>query len=349
MSNKLKGLIVTVVLLLLFGGAVTASVIKTNSSKVPDGIIGNTPGNLNNKGLFCEYEGVVYFANPYDMNFLYSMTPEGTDIKRLCDTSVEYINAGGKYVFFYGKPNQTTTGLGSVVSKPGMYRADKKNGEHLKALTKDVSRSMVLVGNKMYYQHYTEKTGTTFAVMDLTKLESTELLDHMINPACCYQGGIFYNGMYKDHYLYRYDIATGTESVIWQGNIWNPIYDGSYVYYMDVLNDYRLCRYSITNNTIEILTEDRIDFFNLYGDIIYYQVSSQNEPALKRMRADGSEKATVANGVFTGINVTSTYTYFTEFGNDVPLYRTPTYGAPDVTEFTAARDAALNAYKPKKK
>ena len=31
-----------------------------------DNAIGNSAGNLNNGGLFCEYNDKIYFANPYD-------------------------------------------------------------------------------------------------------------------------------------------------------------------------------------------------------------------------------------------------------------------------------------------
>ena len=36
-----------------------------------DNAIGNSAGNLNNGGLFCEYNDKIYFANPYDYNKLY--------------------------------------------------------------------------------------------------------------------------------------------------------------------------------------------------------------------------------------------------------------------------------------
>ena len=29
-------------------------------------LAGNTAGNTNNGGLFCEYNGYIYFSNPYD-------------------------------------------------------------------------------------------------------------------------------------------------------------------------------------------------------------------------------------------------------------------------------------------
>lgn len=52
--------------------------------RIPDNppeTVGNTAGNLNNSGYFCEYDGKVYFANVYDSDTLYSMAPSEQDIK----------------------------------------------------------------------------------------------------------------------------------------------------------------------------------------------------------------------------------------------------------------------------
>ena len=340
MSKTLRNSLVIAAVILFIAGAIAYSIHKGKAAAVPDGVIGNTAGNLNNYGWYCEQDGVVYFSNAYDNGALYSMTPDQRDLKKLIDLDVEYINAGGDYVFFYGVPSNTTSGIGSVVSKPGMYMI-KKDGKDLKALTKDISRNMILFGNRIYYQHYTEKTGTTFAVMDISKHESEELLDHMINPSCLLGRNIYYNGMYDNHYLYSYNLDSKTETVLWEGDIWDPIYDGSYVYYMDVLNNYRLCRYSFTENTIEILSKERTDMFNVFGNYIFFQTSGEN-PALKRMNIDGSDVMTIAEGVYNHIGATSTYVYFSAFGTDVPVYCTPTYGDPNVFEFTAARDVLLS-------
>ena len=44
-----------------------------------DNAIGNSAGNLNNGGLFCEYNDKIYFANPYDYNKLYVMNSDCTN------------------------------------------------------------------------------------------------------------------------------------------------------------------------------------------------------------------------------------------------------------------------------
>ena len=64
-----------------------------NRIRYNDGYVnGNTAGNLYNEGYFCEKDGIVYFANPADNYCLYSMNPDGTNIKKLEDQSVSYIN-----------------------------------------------------------------------------------------------------------------------------------------------------------------------------------------------------------------------------------------------------------------
>ena len=60
--------------------------------RIPDNppeTVGNTAGNLNNSGYFCEYDGTVYFANAYDNNTLYSMDPSEQNIKKLGNASVK--------------------------------------------------------------------------------------------------------------------------------------------------------------------------------------------------------------------------------------------------------------------
>lgn len=315
------------------------SIFSTGFTAIDESVTGNIPGNMNNFGLFCESDGEIFFSNTYDNYALYKMNSDMTGMQKLNDLSVKFINAGGKYVFFFGQPSSTTSGLGGVVAKPGMYQLNK-DGKKLKALTKDISQNMMLVGNNLFYQHYTVKTGTTFAKIDLKQDKSTEILDYMINPSGYSAGRFYFNGLYNDHYLYTYDPASDSVECIWEGDVWDPIYQDGYVYYMDIQNNYRLCRYSLSDNTIEVLTKDRLDFYNMYKNVIYYQ-TSVGDSCLKRMNIDGSGNEVVANGVFSSVSITSNYTFFTTFKDDYPIYYTPTFGSIDVKEFTQARDILM--------
>lgn len=307
----------------------------------PAGTVGNTAGNLNNNGLFCEQDGVVYFANAYDNGTLYSMNTDETNVKKLSDAQVHYINAAGKYLYYYQSDYAAERSLGFVTRSLGVYRSSLKGTDTL-CLKKEPSGIVALADNTVYYQNYNNKDGMTLYQIDTNKKNDRQVLNYIVNPACIENGILYYNGTGDDHYLYSYDTLTGAQRVVWEGNLWNPIVFGGYVYYMDVANDYRLCRRELTADaSTEVLTTDRVDMFNLAGDYVYYQKSSVTEPAFKRMRTDGSENEIIAEGNYQNINTTSLYVYFNEYGAPFPVYKTPLYGAVNVTEFTAARDVLL--------
>lgn len=329
---------VIIILLLLY------VLLRGRIAQNPAGTIGNTAGNLNNNGMFCEQNGVVYFANAYDNGTLYSMNTDESNVTKLSNAKVQYINAGGKYLYYYQSDYVGDKGLGFVTRSLGVYRSNLKGKETL-CLKRDPSGIVTLADNTLYYQHYDNKSGMTLYAIDTDKKNDREIIDSIVNPASIVNGTIYYNGTEDDHYLYSYDTRTGTQNVVWEGNLWNPVVSGNYVYYMDVPNDYRLCRRPLytegDNASTEILTTDRIDMFNVYGDYIYYQKNSETEPALKRMRIDGSENEVVAAGIYQNINITSSYVYFNAFGAPTPVYKTPVYGPVNVTEFTAARNVLI--------
>ena len=88
-------LIIGLALFVIFGGRITMNDAFTT---------GNTAGNLNNGGLFCESGDRVYFANAYDNGALYSMNPDETDLIKLGDNAVSSINAAGNYLYYSMMP-----------------------------------------------------------------------------------------------------------------------------------------------------------------------------------------------------------------------------------------------------
>lgn len=331
--------ITCVILILLILLATLSGRITLNDENTS----GNTAGNLNNGGFFCELDGRVYFANAYDNNALYSMNADETDMQKLNSSPVSSINAAGKYLYFAMTSGSNTSGgdgLGYMMKTSGIYRSNLK-GKSVVNLDRCHIVSMQLCGNYLYYEKYDNSAGTSLDKIMINKKEKQTVTNEIINPNCYVNGKIYYQGTTKDHYLHALDTSTDKDSVIWQGNIWNPIVQDGYVYYMDVSENYRLCRYSLSENIVEVLTNDRIDMFNVYGSYIYYQVSSADAPALKRMIIDGSSQEIVREGVFQNINITSNYVYFNGFNESIPVYRTSTFGPVNVTTFEAAKQAAL--------
>lgn len=339
MKNQWKPIVICFSILAILACLIC---LKQFMGKIPSNDIsltGNTGGNLNNHGLFAESDGVVYFSNAYDGGRLYSMNADESDLKQLTTSAANSINVGGKYLYYYLDSSAGGTGLGYVVRTFGIYRS-RLDGSNTKCLDRQASITMQLVGDYLYYQRYNNTDYTKFYKIKTDKSEQTLVSDEIINPAACHNGIIYFNGTGKDHYLYALDTRNDSITTIYEGNLWYPVYAQDYIYFMDVSSNYSLCRYSLSSGTVETLTTDRLDTYNVGSNYIYYQRSSETSPALMRMGLDGSNPEVVAEGVYTDINLTSYYAYFHPYGASTPIYHTPVNGPVQVTEFDAAKAAA---------
>lgn len=341
MTNSKKNILIVLITLVIIIAILTVVILSGRIPMNDASAIGNTPGNLNNGGYFCEADGRVYFANAYDNYALYSMNPDETDLVKFNEGAVSSINAAGKYLYYAQVSGGNSSGEAKkTVRIPGIYRSTLK-GKSVVSLDRCDIVSMQLCGNYLYYEKYDKQIGTSLDKIRIDKKDKQTVVKGIVNPNCFVDGRIYYNGTEEDHYLRALDVSTDRSSVVWQGNIWNPIVQNGYVYYMDVAENYRLCRYNLSSNVVEVLTGERIDMFNVYDNYIYYQVSSSDSPALKRMMTDGSAQETIRDGVYQNINITSEYVYFNAFKEGTPVYKTYTYGPINVTTFDAAREAAL--------
>lgn len=315
------------------------SLLSKRIPKNPPETVGNTAGNLNNGGLFCEDEGKVYFANAYDNGTLYCMNADETDVVKLSDAQVSSINAGGKYLYYYQSSSAASEDFASVFRINGVYRAGK-DGKSSVCLKRVPAPSLSLAGNTVFYQSYSTKTGTSLRRIGIDKTKDAEIADYVINPAGVRNGFIYFGGTGKDHYLYALNTETNAIAPVFEGNVYNPQPQGDFIYYMDISDDYKLCRYSLSDRSVQTLTQDRLDFFNVVSDMIYYQKSDAEQPALKRIRTDGTGEEIVASGVYENINATSKYVYFNAYGAPVPVFHTPVDGPVQVSVFTKASNAA---------
>lgn len=331
-----------IVLGVIFLGIIVLLFINKLSKTVPDnppGTVGNTAGNIYNSGLFCENDGTVYFANTYDQNSLYSMNPDGSNMKKLVSAKVKYINAGGDYLYYYMTDSTTSTGLGFIRRVMGIYRC-KKNGKAVQTITRDPSLEMILIDNNIYYQHYDNQTAVNLHKIDTEGNKDIKLASEIINPAGVYEDVIYYANQKDNHFIMVLDTKSDSMTEYVKYNVWNPLRQGNYIYFIDLSNNHRLARYSIEKDEIEMLTEERVDCYNLNTEYIYYQTNDAENPALMRVSIDGTFEEKIMDGIFTSINATSTYIYFSPFENQSMTYKTPAFGSINVSEFDAAKQAA---------
>lgn len=292
--------------------------------------VGNTAGNLNNGGLFCEHNGTVYFSNASDSGVLYAMNSDETNVRQLNQLKVRNILAGGKFLYFFQTDSVSNSVFTQIQGKGAFNRCDLK-GKNITMLTRDVVVTGQLAGNYLYLLT-ADNPGIRFYKLKIDKSEQVDLADYNINPASVSNGMIYYNGTQQDHYLYTLNTATDVAAEVWRGNLWYPVAEGDFVYYLDVEGNYRLCRYSLSRREIQILTLDRVDCFNVGGGYIYYQKNG-SEPQLRCMRTDGTDNFALADGNYTNINMTSGYVYFQEYGDESQTYHSP-LGSSGYSVFT---------------
>lgn len=309
---------------LIMVGVVVLLIVNFFLSRVtmnPEGTVGNTAGNLNNGGLFCEYDGYVYFSNVNDGHSLYRMKPDETEMEKLLDVVPGNILAGGDYLYYFQYGVSGEMGLGNVRSSHNFHRATL-NGKNIEALETDVVVTGQLVDNYLYLLIAGDEH-PIFRKVKIDKSEKLDLATYEVNPACARDGIIYYNGTGNNHYLCTLNTSNNSTAELWRGNIWYPTLDGDYIYYLDVANDYRLCRYAMNSGMVEVVTEERVECFNVGSGYIYYQVSSKLNPVLKMMSTDGSTCVTIAEGNYTKINMTSKYVYFQEYKKEETMYHSP--------------------------
>lgn len=334
--NTVIGILAAVLGVALIASVSVLVILSQRTIPNPDGTVGNTAGNLNNDGRFCEYDGKVYFYNPFPGGGLFSMNLDESDLRRINTLETRNILAGGKYLYYFHTGRSTaSSAFGNALGLKAFVRC-KLNGSNPKNITTEVVLTGQLVDNTLYLLT-SKNTGSSFSKIGIDGSGQVTLANYAINPASVENGVLYYNGTRGEHYIYALDTASDVQSEVWKGNAWYPIAEGDYIYYLDVAENYRLCRYSRSQKVVEVLTNDRVDCFNVGSGFIYYQKNSSS-PQLKCMRVDGSSQKTIAEGNYTHINMTSRYVYFQEYGNDTTLYHSQ-LGSDYYELFRAAAEA----------
>ncbi len=340
---KVRNIIFAIVSISLLAALIVASVLKKNMPMNEDYYVGNPGGNLYNGGLFCEHEGKVYFSNPNDNGFLYVMNPDETDVKKIAGVSVESINVDKHRVYYALSGQSTGSGLGYLRKATGLFSVKKSGGDNI-CYTQDAVGVSTLIGSYLYYQHYDKTRGTYLDRIKIDKSNPSTVIAAMINPGSADSGYIYYAGVpsgdnnhpndYKDMYLHMYDTRTGTDTTLYEHQMYQPIYDNGNIYYMDLETKYQLHRYNLATGEDVTLTDERVDMFNVGSGMIYYQTdSSSPDAALKRMTTDGTDIETVATGVYCDINMTSNFVYFHSFESKSMMYHQSVRGGINMMAF----------------
>lgn len=332
-TSRKKAFILLLVLILI---AALVSIVRHQLTKThfnADYVNGNTGGNLYNAGLFCENGGRIFFSNPADNHKLYSMTTEGTDLKKLCNDTASYINADEHYVYYVRNNSSDDSAFSFLKWNNNSLCRIKRDGGEVLILDNDPSLYTSLIGNYVYYIHYGKDNASTLYRVGIDGENREEVHSSPILPCSTNGPYIYYNGIDSNHSLYRLDTRSNSTSLLYDGNLQNPVVMGDTAYYLDCDKDYALTSTDLTTGETVTLTTDRVDRFNVSGNYIYYQRNDSENPALCRISTTGGEPEELLSGNYTDINITSNYVYFYAFNDDTTCYRLSVNGAADISTF----------------
>lgn len=333
MSNIKRFLIPAVIILVIAGYAVY-HYVSTKTHFNDSYINGNTAGNLYNSGIFCERGGMVYFSNPNDNHYLYSMNMETGETEKLYDDIASFINADDHYIY-YVRNNIAKDFQFSFLhfNTNSLCRYNLKTGK-VTILDSAPSIYASLIGNYIYYIHYDTETASTLYRIKIDGSEK-EQVDENPYFTCSANGQyLYYNGIAKDHNIYQMDTSTGVSQTICQGNYWMPSADNENIYFVDCEQNYALVKLGRSQKEPVTLTTDRIEYYNVYNDMIFFQRNNlDGEAALCCMKTDGSDYKVIRKGNFTNICITSQNVYFSAFGEENTIYQTPVSGSGEISVF----------------
>lgn len=335
MKKALKIIIPIGVVLIIAGLAIFYRLWNSVPDNAPS-VIGNTAGNLNSKGLFCEYDGKIYFSNPYDHGYLYSMNPDCTNIKFITEDSASYINAAGKYLYYVKKNNEVTSE--STVFRGQIYGVMRRriNGSSSSNLTSKYCNDLSLTGSTLIYNTVDNSDNVTCTI-DIQGDKEVIIAREDFSNSCVADGNIYFSdNLSSNHGIYMLNTSTKASTMLLDENTYMANLVDGYLYYIDLDNDQSLNRINMSTYEKTVLTTDHCILYNVYNDVIFYQCENDTH-ALMKMNADGSNPVMVTTGDVSTINCTSEYTFFQFFNSD-NLYRTPTNGAPAVESFLIAEE-----------
>lgn len=317
MKKTTKTLLITGSILLLIIILEVINLLRPSITKNPDDFVGNTASNLYNGGTFCEYNGKVYFSNSNDNNALYVMNSDETKATKLRDVAVISINVDPHRIYYSMAASTNGTGLGYIRKSAGLYSISYNGGNSTCYTTNPVA-SALLYGNKLYYQNYQKASGTSIFSITTDRKNDHEVVDQMVAFTNPVNDTIYFGNMDQNHNLYAYDTVTEASGEILDLDVYMPLVEGDWVYYIDPTNNYSLNRCFLSTGETQILVDERIEFFNKYGDLIYYQTNKN--PALHRILYDGSNDTIISEGIYTNIQTTSNYVYFRSYENPTVTY-----------------------------
>ncbi|MCR4778117.1 MAG: DUF5050 domain-containing protein [Lachnospiraceae bacterium] len=298
---------------------------KLMSRTVPNtaGVPGNTTCNLYNGGIFCEYDGEIYFCNPLDNECMYAVDSATLKkFRKITDDRPGFINATTKYIV-YARQNYLRNGAKPLFdyTTSGLFRVNRKGGRNTMMYYEEPVSMATLYGNDIYYNYYDEGN-ISLHHTDLGAEFDVMVIDSPLIPGSVDGQGIYYAGPEGNHYLYRLDPVSKTSTLIYEGNCYNPALVGGSLYFMSLSNNYAIARVDKYGANPTILTRNRCACYNVTPDEQYliYQVDDGANSRIEVLNLYSTEVRTIAEGNYTAIHILGNRVFYRDFFDNTIYY-----------------------------
>lgn len=337
MKKETSNLGIIVFLVLLVAVVCTGFLIKYASTITkfdPEGPVGNTPGNLLNLGLFCEYDGNIYFSNHNDQGMLYCTDSELKNFRLVCKDNARYINADCNYLYYSRNNNLKDKEYRSILVfyNNGLFRI-KPNGKGQHMLWDKPIGSVLLFGNKLFYQYYMNGSRLSIHSMGIDG-EKDFMLSVSEYPAVSISNErLYYQGSGQERFLNSVSIYGGTERTDAEVKMYQPIVCDSGVYYIDIEDHYKLCLSNIDGSDREVICPQSCATYNVSRDgrYVYFQTDGTAKNGIYVYDSEENVTKLVHEGNYKWINLAGGYCFFYSF---------------DETKVYAYKDGQLNYFNP---
>ena len=211
------------------------------------------------------------------------------------------------------------------------------DGSNILLLDTEPSMYASLLGNYIYYLHYSEDDGSMLYKVRIDGTEQKKVSDQAMFTCNADGQYFYYNGMNSDGDIHRFDTVSDITVTVYEGNTFQPVVDGNDVYYIDGKTNYSIIHTNLKFDNPTYVTRDSVDAYNVYGSYIYYQRYDKNGSALCVIKNDGSDFKVIREGDFSQIYVTSYYVFFREYHSG-EIYYCPRNDVSDVSLFRPGKE-----------
>lgn len=276
----------------------------TDSIVTETGEMGNSVGNTANDGMLLEQNGKIFFINWDDNHRLYSMSTNGTDLKKLTEESVSCLNGIDGWIYY------TNFNDGDK-----LYRI-REDGSKRSKIYKWKSEYVNVCGEWIYLSNGNDHNKLYKIKINGSRekqLNSDESMNVIVS-----NGWIYYNNKTDNDALYRIRTDGSERTKLADlGNV-NFLVEGDRIYFSYSKDEGKLYSMKIDGTDMRLFSQEKAGFINVDDNYFYYSNVAQ-DGELYRMKKDGSNPKKLSEiNPFT-ISLSEKYIFFIDFWNEDKL------------------------------